>query len=384
MSLSFVNNAPYTEVLRVDCGISAFQACIKTDAEADTETEEDKYPIVEFLKPFMASFGFEFLYTQYKNYRDCLYLFYNDDAGEDWCIEISPRKIMLMIAVNIHRNVAFTQETYKRVHDYFFTIFNAINIAFNGNRSICELCQLLEPNWFATFRDESDACADHDARENVLDKFQSLFHMNAITRILAMVPTGSYNPYANYVKSFFESVDILTALTKLPASFEFPDNEFALDHNTHFDVLRRQDPDIDTALDENPQEAMLLVLNKYFNTSDSIAVVIKSGYIRAGICLTEESFRALFHVYIQVVIDKDYDFSTHSDTELIQLAYLAECINDKNMILQIINYFLPFRFEYLKRAWSPRVIPSISFEAFPSHFNVFTPPTQAEINFATF
>jgi len=74
--------------------------------------------------------------------------------------------------------------------------------------------------------------------------------------------------------------------------------------------------------------------------------------------LTEESFTALFDVYINVSMSYTH-FRDLTDTSVIHLAYLSECMGDTTMVRRSIDYFLGFRFEYLYRIWQ-MAVPTIS------------------------
>lgn len=229
-----------------------------------------------------------------------------------------------------------------------------------------------------------------------LKKFQTVLRMQAIPRILLSIPEGSVNPYAQYIEHFFKSVNMYDMLytcqagipqigdemtsASAPASLDEEGGSFMTmfaneDENNIFCIAQRRcdmtevkvkvgDEEIPLdkiASDPSPQSikiAMKAVLDMSFEDSIDMHVTRineLTGYedmvTGESVTLAKETFKNLFDVYIDLKTSPTPNFAVVNDKHLVELAYLAECIGDRKMVFQIINYFLSYRFEYMVRLW---------------------------------
>ena len=233
-----------------------------------------------------------------------------------------------------------------------------------------------------------------------LKKFQTALCMKAIPRILLAIPEGFVNPYAQYIDQFIKSVNVYDMLytcqagipqfgdemtsasssASSPASLDEEGGSFMTtfanegDSNIFCIAQRSWDmtevkvkvgdeeiPLSDIASDPSPQSmknAMKAVLEISFKESIDMHVTQLNkltGYedmvTGESVTLTKETFKNLFDVYIDLKMSPTPSFTVVEDECLIKLAYFAECIGDRKMVFQIINYFLSYRFEYMVRLW---------------------------------
>lgn len=232
-----------------------------------------------------------------------------------------------------------------------------------------------------------------------LKKFQTVLRMQAIPRILLAIPEGSVNPYAQYIEQFFKSVnmydmlytcqagipqignEMTSASASSPASLDEEGGSFMTmfaneDENNIFCLATRRcsmteekvkvgDDEIPLdkiASDSSPQSikiAMKAVLDMFFEESIIDMHVTRLDELTRyenmvtgeSVTLAKETFKKLFDVYIDLKTSPTPNFAVVDDECLIKLAYFAECIGDRKMVFQIINYFLSYRFEYMVRLW---------------------------------
>lgn len=229
-----------------------------------------------------------------------------------------------------------------------------------------------------------------------LKKFQTVLRMQAIPRILLAIPEGSVNPYAQYIDQFIKSVNMYDMLytcqagipqigdemtsSSAPSSLDEEGGSFMAmfaneDENNIFCLATRrcsmteekvkvgeeEIPLDKIASDPSPQSikiAMKAVLDMFFEESIDMHVTRLDELTRyenmvtgESVTLAKETFKNLFDVYIDLKTFPTPNFAVVDDECLIKLAYLAECIGDRKMVFQIINYFLSYRFEYMVRLW---------------------------------
>jgi hypothetical protein len=235
--------------------------------------------------------------------------------------------------------------------------------------------------------------ADKTQRKHAaVRKVQDRIHMRAIPRILLIVPMGK-NPYADYVTRFFKNVDIYEMMYQskygtpvIHQDVVLPEVSLSLDNSEHsfmtffssdsdntnmfYIVARRtrlEDPALDVLFNTPSKEAraasMKKVLEMFFIGRNLTAHLERINQLTVcdacdAYSLTEESFIALFDIYINVSMSYTR-FRDLTDTSVIHLAYLAECMGDTTMVRQSIDYFLGFRFEYLYRLWQ-MAVPAVS------------------------
>jgi hypothetical protein len=223
----------------------------------------------------------------------------------------------------------------------------------------------------------------------VVRKVQDRIHMRAIPRILLIVPMGK-NPYADYVTRFIQEVDVYemmyqskygtpvihqeSVLPDAPLSLDDTEQSFMTffssdsdNTNMFYIVARRtrlEDPALDVLFNTPTKEARAASMKKVFDMffiGRNLTVHLER-INQLTVCdsypLTEESFAALFDIYINVSMSYTH-FRDLTDTSVIHLAYLAECMGDTTMVRRSIDYFLGFRFEYLYRIWK-MAVPAIS------------------------
>jgi hypothetical protein len=221
----------------------------------------------------------------------------------------------------------------------------------------------------------------------IVKKVQDDMHMRAIPRILLMVPMG-INPYAEYVNRFICDVDVYEMMVQSKEAIpvihsvftnananENIDSEsldptesqhsfmsyFSQDaENSMFYIVARrtrlEDPELDrlfhTPSQESLCQSMKKVFEMFFFGRNMAAHLDRINQLTVfdSCHVSEETFTALFDVYINVFMSYT-DFKELSDTNVIHLAYLAECMGDTPMVYRIIDYFLGFRLEYLYRIW---------------------------------
>jgi hypothetical protein len=219
-------------------------------------------------------------------------------------------------------------------------------------------------------------------KQAIIKKVQDDMHMRAIPRILLMVPMG-INPYAEYVNRFicdvdvyemmYQSKDAIPVIHKVTnthrnasESLDPTDSEhsfmtyFSQDaENSMFYIVARRtrlDPELDILFNTPSKESLCQSMKKVFemfffgrNLSAHLDR-INQLTVFDSCHLTQETFTALFDVYINVFMSYT-NFKDLSDTIVMHLAYLAECMGDTPMVYRVIDYFLGFRLEYLYRIW---------------------------------
>ena len=220
----------------------------------------------------------------------------------------------------------------------------------------------------------------------IIKKVQDDMHMRAIPRILLMVPMG-INPYAEYVNRFICNLDVYEMMVQskdaIPVihkvtntntnrnttsdSLDPTDSEhsfmsyFSQDaENSMFYIVARrtrlEDPKLDilfnTPSKESLCQSMKKVFELFFFGRNLVAHLDRINQLTVfdSCHLTEETFTALFDVYINVFMCYTH-FKELTDTNVIHLAYLAECMGDTPMVYRTIDYFLGFRLEYVYRIW---------------------------------
>jgi hypothetical protein len=229
----------------------------------------------------------------------------------------------------------------------------------------------------------------------VLKYFQTLLRMTAIPSILLAIPRGCVNPYAQYVESFIKDVDVyemlytcrsgipkLTTTSAAAAAGSLDEAEPSFldmfrdkDEENIFCLATRRctmdelvtvgdakvpfDEIASTNNKEAAKMAMRVVFDMFFSESAVEMHVTRlnqlTGYedmfTGEQVALTADAFKALFAVYTDLKTSST-NFESVDDKCLVNLAYLSECIGDRQMVFQIIRYFLSYRFEYMTRLWS--------------------------------
>ena len=369
----------------------------------------------EFINSFLDEVGFTFtgFVESFTRDKDTLFIFYAthltkephdcQDLGCDgWCIKITSDEYQLFIYHKMERKVDFTKENYTRVHDHFVRIFSVLANVFIHDRAIGSLQTYFvnTPEWCTNFRTAVDASETSEAREAVVKLYQTTLRMTAIPRILLIHPEGD-NPYAKYVAETIICVNEYTMLKRCrtgvqnafstttsstvaaAASLSSSSSAAAaaslsLDESDQasvgdesatdiFSIMARQDPEMKQALDTDRPKAMKAILEMFFETC--IPLHIGRVCQLTVLELTEESFRALFDLYINISLART-PIESISDMDLICLSYLADCVGNRKMVFQIIDHFLPFRFEYMHRLWT-REMPKASQEEMPLIFKSF-------------
>ena len=367
----------------------------------------------EFINSFLDEVGFTFtsFEERFTRDKDTLFIFYAthlteephdcQDLGCDgWCIKITSDEYQLFIYHKMERKVDFTKENYTRVHDHFVRIFSVLANVFIHDRAIGSLQTYFvnTPEWCTNFRTAVDASEVSETREAVVKSCQTTLRMKAIPHILLIHPEGD-NPYAKYVAETIICVNVYTMLKQcrtgvqnvfsasavstaassaLSPSLSLDESEQAsFDESATdiFSIVARQDPEMKQALDTDRPKAMKAILEMFFETC--IPLHIGRVCQLTVLELTEESFRALFDIYINISLAR-VPIESVSDTDLVCLSYLAECVGNRKMVFQIIDYFLPFRFEYMHRLWTREMPKAIqgemplcfkSFLSFPSELD---------------
>jgi hypothetical protein len=233
----------------------------------------------------------------------------------------------------------------------------------------------------------------------VLKYFQTLLRMTAIPSILLAIPRGCVNPYAQYVESFIKDVDVYEMLytcrsgipkltttstsTAAAAAGSLDEAEPSFldmfrdkdDEENIFCLAARRctmdelvtvgdakvpfDEIASTNNKEATKTAMRVVFDMFFSESAVEMHVTRlnqlTGYedmfTGEQVALTADAFKELFAVYIDLKTSST-NFESVDDKCLVKLAYLSECIGDRQMVFQIIRYFLSYRFEYMTRLWT--------------------------------